>query len=92
MSNVCFCSAVVLFRTAADADSLLDPKRLSLILYDALQLPRFIGEIAAFGGSNVDPSVQSCFLLVRLLLLLLLVLLLCILFVHYYTTTVDLFL
>lgn len=26
-----------------------------------LQIPRQLGEIAAFGGSNIEPSVRSCF-------------------------------
>jgi len=26
-----------------------------------MQLPRNLGEVAAFGGSNIEPSVRSCF-------------------------------
>ena len=26
-----------------------------------MQVPRQLGEVAAFGGSNVEPSVRSCF-------------------------------
>ncbi|KAK6013982.1 zinc finger, ZZ type, partial [Ostertagia ostertagi] len=29
-------------------------------------IPRLVGEAAAFGGSNVEPSVRSCFETVRL--------------------------
>lgn len=25
------------------------------------QVPRQLGEVAAFGGSNIEPSVRSCF-------------------------------
>ena len=25
------------------------------------QMPKLLGEVAAFGGSNVEPSVRSCF-------------------------------
>lgn len=30
------------------------------------QIPRLVGESAAFGGTNVEPSVRSCFETVRL--------------------------
>jgi len=30
-----------------------------------LQIPKQLGEVAAFGGSSVEPSVQSCFEFVR---------------------------
>jgi hypothetical protein len=26
-----------------------------------MQIPRQLGEVAAFGGSNIEPSVRSCF-------------------------------
>ncbi len=26
-----------------------------------MQIPKLLGEVAAFGGSNVEPSVRSCF-------------------------------
>ena len=55
---------IVLFRMVADSDGLVDQRRLSLMLHSALQLPRLLGEISAFGGSNIEPSVQSCLLLV----------------------------
>ncbi|CAB1325356.1 unnamed protein product, partial [Coregonus sp. 'balchen'] len=29
--------------------------------YKSIQIPRQLGEVAAFGGSNVEPSVRSCF-------------------------------
>ncbi|EFO24688.2 utrophin [Loa loa] len=39
----------------------VDQKKLALLLYDIIHIPRFFGEAAAFGGSNVEPSVRSCF-------------------------------
>ncbi|VDK43703.1 unnamed protein product [Anisakis simplex] len=39
----------------------VDQKRLALLLYDIIHIPKFLGEAAAFGGSNVEPSVRSCF-------------------------------
>lgn len=33
----------------------------SSILCDILKVPRQLGEVAAFGGSNIEPSVRSCF-------------------------------
>uniref|UniRef100_F1KRR6 Protein detached n=1 Tax=Ascaris suum TaxID=6253 RepID=F1KRR6_ASCSU len=39
----------------------VDQKRLALLLYDIIHIPKFLGESAAFGGSNVEPSVRSCF-------------------------------
>ncbi|KAG9484132.1 hypothetical protein GDO78_009832 [Eleutherodactylus coqui] len=38
-----------------------DQKQLGLLLHDAIQIPRQLGEVAAFGGSNIEPSVRSCF-------------------------------
>jgi len=31
------------------------------LLHDCIQLPRQLGEVASFGGSNIEPSVRSCF-------------------------------
>uniref|UniRef100_A0A915Q5I9 RNA helicase n=1 Tax=Setaria digitata TaxID=48799 RepID=A0A915Q5I9_9BILA len=39
----------------------VDQKKLALLLYDIIHIPKFFGEAAAFGGSNVEPSVRSCF-------------------------------
>ncbi|KAK2838835.1 hypothetical protein Q7C36_013649 [Tachysurus vachellii] len=50
-----------LFRQACGSNSLMDQKHLSLLLHEAVQIPRQLGEVAAFGGSNVEPSVRSCF-------------------------------
>ena len=50
-----------LFRLIADAHGLVDQRRLGLLLHDCIQIPKQLGEVAAFGGSNVEPSVRSCF-------------------------------
>jgi EF-hand len=41
---------------STEAGSQLDQKRLGLLLHDCMQLPRYLGEIALFGGSNIEPS------------------------------------
>ena len=51
----------VLFRLIADTDGFTDQRKLGLLLHDCMQVPRQLGEVAAFGGSNVEPSVRSCF-------------------------------
>lgn len=50
-----------LFRLIADPARLVDQRKLGLLLHDCLQVPRQLGEVAAFGGSNIEPSVRSCF-------------------------------
>ncbi|KAG2464040.1 DRP2 protein, partial [Polypterus senegalus] len=50
-----------LFKQVAGASAMCDQRHLSLLLHEAIQIPRQLGEVAAFGGSNVDPSVRSCF-------------------------------
>lgn len=50
-----------LFRLIADPNSLVDSRKLGLLLHDCIQVPRQLGEVAAFGGSNIEPSVRSCF-------------------------------
>ncbi|KAG7257970.1 hypothetical protein CRUP_007160, partial [Coryphaenoides rupestris] len=49
-----------LFRQVCGAGGQTDQSHLSLLLHEAIQIPRQLGEVAAFGGSNVEPSVQSC--------------------------------
>lgn len=63
---VFFFSVVVsdLFRQVSGPGGLTDQRHLSLLLHEAIQIPRQLGEVAAFGGSNVEPSVRSCFRLV----------------------------
>ena len=43
----------------------MTPGHLGLLLLDCMQLPRVFGEIASFGGSNIEPSVRGCFLLAK---------------------------
>ncbi|KAH9381160.1 hypothetical protein HPB48_020817 [Haemaphysalis longicornis] len=50
-----------LFRLIADGNGCADERQVGLLLHDCVQLPRLLGEIAAFGGSNIEPSVRSCF-------------------------------
>ncbi|XP_055596147.1 dystrophin, isoforms A/C/F/G/H isoform X5 [Uranotaenia lowii] len=50
-----------LFRLIADLDKKVDQRKLGLLLHDCIQVPRQLGEVAAFGGSNIEPSVRSCF-------------------------------
>ncbi|KAK7605202.1 hypothetical protein V9T40_007060 [Parthenolecanium corni] len=50
-----------LYRLIADPNRLVDQRKLGLLLHDCIQLPRQLGEVAAFGGSNIEPSVRSCF-------------------------------
>ncbi|XP_066143524.1 dystrophin [Euwallacea fornicatus] len=49
-----------LFRLIADPQQKADQRKLGLLLHDVLQIPRQLGEVAAFGGSNIEPSVRSC--------------------------------
>lgn len=56
LSNV-----VDLFRLIADPNRLVDAPKLGVLLHDCVQMPRELGEVAAFGGSNIEPSVKSCF-------------------------------
>ncbi|CRK92191.1 CLUMA_CG005757, isoform D [Clunio marinus] len=50
-----------LFRLIADNEKKADQRKLGLLLHDCIQVPRQLGEVAAFGGSNIEPSVRSCF-------------------------------
>uniref|UniRef100_A0A3Q1FUP0 Dystrophin n=1 Tax=Acanthochromis polyacanthus TaxID=80966 RepID=A0A3Q1FUP0_9TELE len=54
-----------LFRQVASATGFCDQRRLGLLLHDSIQIPRQLGEVASFGGSNIEPSVRSCFQFVR---------------------------
>ncbi|KFP52886.1 Dystrophin-related protein 2, partial [Cathartes aura] len=63
----CLCGTEVkekfqyLFSQVANAGGLCDQRHLGVLLYEAIQVPRQLGEVAAFGGSNVEPSIRSCF-------------------------------
>ncbi|KAJ8255144.1 hypothetical protein GJAV_G00201450 [Gymnothorax javanicus] len=67
MGLVSLCKAEVeekykyLFRQVSGSGGLTDQRHLSVLLHEAIQIPRQLGEVAAFGGSNVEPSVRSCF-------------------------------
>ncbi|XP_062997759.1 dystrophin-related protein 2 [Elgaria multicarinata webbii] len=50
-----------LFSQVANSGGLCDQRHLGVLLHEAIQVPRQLGEVAAFGGSNVEPSVRSCF-------------------------------
>ncbi|XP_069787742.1 utrophin-like isoform X2 [Narcine bancroftii] len=50
-----------LFKQVSGPTVLCDQRSLSLLLHDAVQIPRQLGEVASFGGSNIEPSVRSCF-------------------------------
>ncbi|XP_042312754.1 utrophin [Sceloporus undulatus] len=50
-----------LFKEIAGPTEMCDQRQLGLLLHDAIQIPRQLGEVAAFGGSNIEPSVRSCF-------------------------------
>ncbi|XP_064412021.1 dystrophin isoform X2 [Latimeria chalumnae] len=50
-----------LFKQVAGPAETCDQRHLGLLLHDAIQIPRQLGEVAAFGGSNIEPSVRSCF-------------------------------
>ena len=48
--------------SAGNGNQRIDHRQLGLLLYDCVQIPKLLGEVAAFGGSNVEPSVRSCFM------------------------------
>ncbi|KAM8953415.1 dystrophin-related protein 2 [Pelodytes ibericus] len=64
---VCLCDCDVkgklqyLYSQVAGPTGTCDQRQLGLLLHEAIQIPRQLGEVAAFGGSNVEPSVRSCF-------------------------------
>ncbi|XP_028840391.1 dystrophin-related protein 2-like isoform X2 [Denticeps clupeoides] len=64
---VCLCQADIkdkckfLFQEVSGADGRTDAPHLASLLQELMQIPRQLGEVAAFGGSNVEPSVASCF-------------------------------
>ena len=59
-SCVCALAGIAVFRLVADANDLVSEAQLYALLHECIQIPRQLGEIAAFGGSNVEPSVRSC--------------------------------
>lgn len=59
-SNPFFPSSDLFSQVASPGDT-CDQRQLGLLLHEAIQIPRQLGEVAAFGGSNIEPSVRSCF-------------------------------
>ena len=53
-------------------NNLATQRKLGLLLYEMIMIPKQLGEVAAFGGSNIEPSVRSCFEYVIIFLRLLL--------------------
>lgn len=51
----------MLYQLIADSKGYADRPRVSLLLNHMMQIPKFLGEIASFGGSNLEPSIRSCF-------------------------------
>lgn len=49
-----------LFTIAGAGQDRLDHKQLGLLLYDLVMIPKYLGEVAQFGGTNIEPSVRSC--------------------------------
>ncbi len=50
-----------MFNLIADSRGMVNHRKLGLLLYDMIMIPKQLGEVAAFGGSNIEPSVRSCF-------------------------------
>ena len=50
-----------MYRLISDSEGKTEERRLGLLLHDLIQIPRLLGEVASFGGSNIEPSVRSCF-------------------------------
>uniref|UniRef100_A0A8C1SFJ6 ZZ-type domain-containing protein n=1 Tax=Cyprinus carpio TaxID=7962 RepID=A0A8C1SFJ6_CYPCA len=50
-----------LFAEVAGAAGVCNQRQLALLLHNSIQIPHQLGEAAAFGGSNMEPSVRSCF-------------------------------
>ncbi|XP_039537600.1 utrophin-like isoform X1 [Pimephales promelas] len=50
-----------LFAQVASAAGFCNQMQLALLLHNGIRIPHQLGEAAAFGGSNMEPSVRSCF-------------------------------
>ncbi|XP_051578096.1 utrophin-like isoform X3 [Myxocyprinus asiaticus] len=50
-----------LFAQVASASGFCSRRQLASLLHNSIQIPHQLGEAAAFGGSNMEPSVRSCF-------------------------------
>jgi dystrophin len=51
---------IQLYNLVSTGDT-MTPRQLALLLFDAIQIPATLAEVAAFGGSDIEPSVRSCF-------------------------------
>lgn len=51
----------VLFQLIADSKGKADRQAVGDLLKFMLEIPKLLGDIAAFGGSNFEPSIRSCF-------------------------------
>ena len=51
---------VQLFHMVSKEES-MTAHQLALLLFDAIQVPKYLAEVASFGGSDIEPSVRSCF-------------------------------
>uniref|UniRef100_A0A4W5L1J0 Dystrophin related protein 2 n=1 Tax=Hucho hucho TaxID=62062 RepID=A0A4W5L1J0_9TELE len=64
---VCLCNADIqekckyLFWQVSGPGGCAYQQHLNALLQEIIQIPWQLGEVAAFGGSNVEPSVASCF-------------------------------
>ncbi|XP_057200414.1 utrophin-like isoform X2 [Triplophysa rosa] len=50
-----------LFAQVASAAGVCDQRQLAVLLHTSIRIPHQLGEAAAFGGGNTEPSVRSCF-------------------------------
>jgi hypothetical protein len=61
LTSLTFIILLDMFRLIGDQQRKTTEQKLGFLLHDCIQIPRVLGEISAFGGSNVEPSVKSCF-------------------------------
>ena len=59
--NEIFSFQIDIFSLISDAKGSVNHRKLGILLYDMIMIPKQLGEVAAFGGSNIEPSVKSCF-------------------------------
>merc|ERR1712079_760113 len=50
-----------LFHLISSKEDTVNAQSLALLLFDAIQIPKYLAEVASFGGSDIEPSVKSCF-------------------------------
>ena len=51
----------VLYQLIADSKGLADKQAVGNLLKYMLEVPKSLGDVASFGGSNIEPSIRSCF-------------------------------